>query len=421
MGQPKDEKKLFQAHEFTIMVNGKPARALAETGTIGGASLSNRFVTTNNILYKPRKNPVNLNMVVKGSRSTSNYSAIVDIEIGKMKVRSVEMMITLVSDYDILLSMDDLTRMGAVIDCQKNSIYFPKYKVRVDCNGNSAHQRSAMTRAQEVANFPARFPEVFVKELPEDMPPVRRILHRIPLENPTELLKTPTFKAPQALMLKFKEWIDKQLRAGILQRSPVPGGASMFLEAKPDGRIRPLVGLRFRNDNTVADHSQIPNLQTILQAVAKRKYCSEIDLSDAYFRTRVHPDDVKYKTIKTPFGGFRSPVMMQGDMNAPAAFVRVMEDLFHNELGKFIWIYIDDIFIFSNSFEEHIEHVQHTCRKLKEHKFYANPKQSVFFAAKLDILGHMIDDKGIHPAPEKIRDIMDWTRPNNQKELQQFN
>ena len=112
---------------------------------------------------------------------------------------------------------------------------------------------------------------------------------------------------------------------------------------------------------------------------------------------------------------------MQGDMNAPAIFVRVMEDLFHDELVQFVWIYIDDIFIFSNSFEEHIKHVQHVCRKLKEHKFYANPKKSVFFAAELDILGHMIDDKGIHPASEKIRNIIDWTRPNNQKKLQRFN
>ena len=108
-------------------------------------------------------------------------------------------------------------------------------------------------------------------------------------------------------------------------------------------------------------------------------------------------------------------------MNAPATFVRVIEDLFHHELGKFIWISIDDIFIFSNSYEEHIEHVQQACRKLKEHKFYANPTKSVFFVATLEILGHMIDDNGIHPAREKIRNIMDWTKPNNQKELQRFN
>ena len=106
-------------------MNGRPARTLADTGTIGGTLLSNRFVTTNNIPYKPRKNSVNRKMAVKGSRSTSNYIAIVDIEIGKMQVRNVEMLIIPVSDYDILLSMDDLTRMGAVIDCQENSIYFP--------------------------------------------------------------------------------------------------------------------------------------------------------------------------------------------------------------------------------------------------------------------------------------------------------
>ena len=67
VGQPKNEKKPFQALEFTIMVNRKPARALADTGTIGETLLSNRFVTTNNIPYKPRKNPVNLKMAVKGS------------------------------------------------------------------------------------------------------------------------------------------------------------------------------------------------------------------------------------------------------------------------------------------------------------------------------------------------------------------
>ena len=94
----------------------------------------------------------------------------------------------------------------------------------------------------------------------------------------------------------------------------------MFLEAKPDGRIRSLVDLCFRNDNAVADHSQIPNQPIILHAVAKGNYRSKIDLSDAYFQTRVHPDDVKYNTMKTPFGGFASQVMMQGEMNAPAIF-----------------------------------------------------------------------------------------------------
>jgi len=47
------------------------------------------------------------------------------------------------------------------------------------------------------------------------------------------------------------------------------------------------------------------------------------------------------------------------------------------------------------------------CSKLQNAGYYANPTKSVFFATKIDILGHMIDDDGIHPAPEKIQTIMD--------------
>ena len=211
------------------------------------------------------------------------------------------------------------------------------------------------------------------------------------------------------------------MNAGIFHRTSVPGGASMFLEAKSDGRIRPLVDLRFRNDNTQADHPQIPEQKTILNAVARGRFRSKIDLNDAYFQTRLHPDDVKYNTLKTPFGGFTSQVMMQEDIDAPGTSVRTLEDLFHDELGNNIWVYIDDIFVFSDTFEEHVQEVTHGCSKLPNAGYYTNPKKSVFFATKLEILCHMIDDDGIHHAPEKIRAIIDGTCPESQKALQRFN
>ena len=118
--------------------------------------------------------------------------------------------------------MDDLMKTGAVIDCKKNSIYFPEHKVKVNCGGKSAMPRSAMTKAEEVPNFIGMFPDVFVDEIPEKLLPKRKILHRITLKDPTKLIKTSTFKAPQALIPKFKEWIDRQLRAGILKRHSIP-------------------------------------------------------------------------------------------------------------------------------------------------------------------------------------------------------
>jgi len=113
--------------------------------------------------------------------------------------------------------------------------------------------------------------------------------------------------------------------------------------------------------------------------------------------------------------------MIQGDMNAHGTFVRTMEDLFHADSGNNICVYIDDIFVFSNTFEEHVKDVRNACSKLQNAGNYANPKKGVFFATKPDILGHMIDDDGIHhPSPERIQTVIDWTRPESQKELQRF-
>jgi len=238
VGTPKD--RPFHVLKFSINMHGKPARAQADTGTIGGTLISNKFVTTHNIPYTARKNSTSLMMAVKGFRSTSKFAVEVMIQLGKMRVDKVPMLFTSVSDYEILISMDELIRLGAVLDCQKNSIYFSKYKVRVTCDGKSKESRSAMTKPQEVPDFLAMFPKAFVKEVTEELLPAGKIMYRIRLIDPTKLLKTHTFKAPDAVISKYKAWINKQMNAGNLHRTSVPGTASMFVEAKLDSRLHPL-------------------------------------------------------------------------------------------------------------------------------------------------------------------------------------
>jgi len=190
----------FKALEFTILIKGKCARALADTGTIGAPRISNRFVTTNNIPYTAKKKHLVLKMAVKGSQSTSNYGCNVEIQIGRMRIPKVDMMVTPGGDYDVVISMDDLVRFGAEINCRKSTISFPDCKVRICCDGKSTQARSAMAKPQEKPDFPSLVPEVFVKELPEELPPVPPILDRIALKDPTKLIKTPVFKCSDALL-----------------------------------------------------------------------------------------------------------------------------------------------------------------------------------------------------------------------------
>src|SRR5437660_1479886 len=123
-------------------------------------------------------------------------------------------------------------------------------------------------------------------------------------------MKMAQYKISHKLLPKLKESIDKQIEAGSPYRTEAPGEASMFVQEKKPSRIRPCVDLRNRNENTIEDNSPIPNQQVILASVGRAKYHSKIDLSDAYFQTRVHPRDERFNTINTPFGAFACRIML---------------------------------------------------------------------------------------------------------------
>jgi len=107
-------------------------------------------------------------------------------------------------------------------------------------------------------------------------------------------------------------------------------------------------------------------------------------------------------------------------MNAPGTFMRIMSDFFADYLGQFIWVYIDDMLTYSDTEQDHLKHIAMVCDKLKQAQFYAIRKKSEFFAASMDVLGHIIDHQGLRASLEKITTIEAWTSPKNKKQLQKF-
>ena len=71
----------------------------------------------------------------------------------------------------------------------------------------------------------------------------------------------------------------------------------------------------------------------------------------------VRPEGVGKVTFSTIFGTFQSQVMQMGDCNAPSTFQQLMTTIFRDFLGRFVHVYLDDIFIYSQSIQEHIEHI----------------------------------------------------------------
>ena len=112
--------------------------------------------------------------------------------------------------------------------------------------------------------------------------------------------------------------------------------------------------------------------------------------------------------------------MLQGDTNVPSTAMRVMEFVLDGLIGKTVWAYLDDITIFSDTKENHIRDIRQVCQRLQDHNIRASPSKCKFFADRLPLLGHVIDNQGIHADPEIIRGIQDWHTPKSKNELETF-
>src|SRR6195256_2444632 len=168
-------------------------------------------------------------MAVKGSRSSENHKSNVKLEIGKHKFTPAPMMVTTLDTYDALIGFNFLHQNGAVIDCGKNSIYFPKAKLRIICTPKSAQLRSAMTHNEERFDATSRIPTVFVESIPDTLPPLRQVNHRIRLKDPNLTINMPQYKIGHNLLPKLKEWIDKKMKAGILYNTENPRATSQIV------------------------------------------------------------------------------------------------------------------------------------------------------------------------------------------------
>lgn len=181
--------------------------------------------------------------------------------------------------------------------------------------------------------------------------------------------------------------------------------APLLCIPKKTGQLRTVVDCRKRNENTVRDVTPFPDQDQIRMDVARAKVRSKIDLSDAYEQIRIVPGDVLKTAFATVFGTFTSQVMQQGNCNAPSTFQRLMTEIFREHIGKFVHVYLDDIFVFSDSVEEHEEHLNTVFSILRKAELYLKKEKCDLYSDRMDCLGHIIDDQGLHADGDKMHSV----------------
>lgn len=109
-----------------------------------------------------------------------------------------------------------------------------------------------------------------------------------------------------------------------------------------------------------------------------------------------------------------------GLCNAPATFERLMEQVLKGLIGRNCLVYLDDIFVFSQSLQEHMKSLEEVFERLRKARLYLNAKKCKLFAKRLRYLGHIVSGDGIETDPEKISAVKMWPKQANQHEIRSF-
>ena len=278
----------------------------------------------------------------------------------------------------------------------------------------------------DLARYEQEIRNEFADCFPEDIPHVTRlpddVYHRFRLKDPEKVIKCRSYACPKKYKDAWRQLLDQHLAAGRIRESSSKYCSPSFLIPKADPTVLPrwVNDYRALNENTVPDHYPLPRIETILSDCAKGSIWAKIDMTNSFFQTRVHPDDVKFTAVMTPFGLYEWVVMPMGCRNAPATHQRRMNQALRKYIGKICHVYLDDIVIWSSSVEEHKRNVRTILRALREAHLYCSRKKSQLFTTELDFLGHHISQRGIEPDERKVEKIRNWPVPASTKDVRKF-
>ncbi|XP_067145203.1 uncharacterized protein [Centruroides vittatus] len=245
------------------------------------------------------------------------------------------------------------------------------------------------------------------------------VTHRITLIEGWTPKRFAPYRIPQALRNKVDETIGELLDAKLIRPSVSECAHPIVCVAKKGGGMRLCVDYRHLNAATVPDrYPMVPSAELVYQ-LAEARYITSLDLCRGYWQVRLE-DECKHLTaFVTHRGQYEWEVMPFGLRNAAATFQRLM-DLVLAPFNDFAVAYIDDVAIYSRSWEEHLTHLKAVLRALRDAGLTVNANKCQFARPRLLYLGHIVGSGRHAPDPERVKAITALALPKTKEQLRSF-
>jgi len=244
--------------------------------------------------------------------------------------------------------------------------------------------------------------------------------HSIEL-NSTKPVRQALRRHPVAYLPLIDQYVGEMVEHGIIE--PMPGSewvANIVLVGKKDGNLRYCVDYRGLNTITQKRNYPLPRIDTCLESLGNNCLFTSLDMRSGYWQVPVKPEDRAKTCFVTRKGIFGFNVLPFGLCNAPSTFQRLVDMALAGLTLEVCLIYLDDLVVFSRTFEDHVVRLQAVFDRLRTANLKLKPSKCVLFAAKIKFLGSVISEEGIAPDPHKVEAVKTWPVPKNLTETRAF-
>ncbi|KAL3980939.1 ETS domain-containing transcription factor ERF [Sarotherodon galilaeus] len=283
--------------------------------------------------------------------------------------------------------------------------------------------KSSLSEPPDLSSVPPIYhdlKQVFCKDRARSLPPHRPYDCGIDLLPGAPLPTSRLYSLSQPERKSMERYINESLVAGLIHPSTSPVAAGFFFVTKKDKSLRPCIDYRGLNNISVKNKYPLPLLSSAFELLQGATIFTKLDLRNAYHLVRIREGDEWKTAFNTHLGHFENLVMPFGLTNAPAVFQALVNDVLRDFINHFVFVYLDDILIFSHSVSEHERHVKQVLQRLLENRLFVKVEKCEFHTPTISFLGYVIEQGDLRADPAKVQAVLNWPTPSHRKQLQSF-
>ena len=224
--------------------------------------------------------------------------------------------------------------------------------------------------------------------------------YEIQLEEMTPV-RLPPYRLAPPKMKVMKDKIAEMLKLGIIRPSRSNFSSPISLVPKGESDFRPVVDYRVLNSKIHIESVPLPDIHSCFHWFGKAKFFTSLDLNSTYHQIPLKEESRRYTAFATDWNLYEYCRVPFGIAVGTQVLTRLLDKIFSDIKLKYLYHYLDDLVVYAETFEEHVQHVREVLERLRRAKLTVKLSKVSFATPQLEFLGHIVGPRGVQINPER--------------------